>query len=72
MSSHLISESFGPDCQACQGKNASQQKGGWGGGKQMRKKERLNEFCCRNSFPSANYALFLGVMYSITFLPITA
>lgn len=39
MSSHLISESFGPDCQACQEKNASQQKGGGKEKKRGRKKD---------------------------------
>lgn len=59
MSSHLISKSFGPDCQDVREKmlhNRKKEKSS------EKEKERLNELCSRNAFPPVNSAVFLGVL----------
>ena len=55
MSSHLISESFGPDCQDVREKMLHNRKK-----EKSSEKERLNELCSRNAFLPANSAVFLG------------
>lgn len=67
MSSHLISESFGPDCQDVREKMLHNRKKERANEKE---KERLNELSSRNAFPPANSTVFLGVLCSTVFLPI--
>jgi len=59
MSSHLISESFGPDCQDVREKMLHNRKKARANAKE---KETLNELSSRNAFPHANSTVLLGVL----------
>lgn len=59
MSSHLISESFGPDCRDVREKmlyNRRKERAN------EKEKERLNELSSRNAFPPANSTVLVGVL----------